>query len=67
MTTATLDRRETLIRRVRELPDEGIRMVARYVEEIEEHEPNEDTIAAMLEADELARQYSARFELVSKP
>ncbi|GHV36223.1 hypothetical protein FACS1894187_10430 [Synergistales bacterium] len=64
--TATLERRETLYRRILELPDEGIKMVARYVEEIEEHEPNEETIAAMLEADELARQYSARFEFVSK-
>jgi len=29
--------------------------------ELEEHEPNEETIAAILEGDEIARAYCSRF------
>ena len=60
MTTTQTSVRESLYRRILELPDEGINLVSRYVEDLEGHEPNEETIAAILEGDELARIYCSR-------
>ena len=53
--------RETLCRRILDLSDEDIGLVERYVSDLEEHEPNEETIAAILEGDELARAYCSSF------
>ncbi|GHV40772.1 hypothetical protein FACS1894187_21970 [Synergistales bacterium] len=47
MTTATLDRREKLVRRVRELPDSTVDSVMEFIDEVEEHEPNAETIAVL--------------------
>ena len=49
MTTAILER-ETLCRRILELPDEEFGWVSRYVDDLEGHEPNERTIKAIEES-----------------
>jgi hypothetical protein len=61
MTTTQMAERETLYRKIIELPDEGVKMVIQYIDGLEAHEPNEETIAAILEGDELARIYCSRF------
>ena len=48
MTTTTILKEQT-----------EVEHIAHYLDELEAHEPNEETIAAMREADELARLYSA--------
>ena len=60
MTMTQIAKRKALYRRILELPDEGINLVSRYVKDLEGHEPNEETIAAILEGDELAREYCSR-------
>ena len=60
MTVAQTAVRESLYRRILELPDEGVNLVSRYVEDLKEHEPNEETTAAILEGDKLARIYCSR-------
>jgi hypothetical protein len=53
MTTAQMTERETLYRKIVELPDEGVKMVIQYIDGLETHEPNEETIAAFKEAENL--------------
>jgi len=60
MTTQTIER-ESLFQRILGLPEERVKLVAQYVENLEAHEPNEETRAAILEGDELARAYCSRF------
>jgi hypothetical protein len=50
MTTATLDRRESLIRRVHELSDSMIESVIAFIDDTEGHEPNDETIRAIEES-----------------
>ena len=50
MTTTTILKEQT-----------EVEHIAHYLDELEAHEPNEETIAAILEGDELARAYCARF------
>jgi hypothetical protein len=45
--------KEDLCRRILDLPDEAIERVSRYVSDMELHEPNEETIAAFREAENL--------------
>ncbi|GHV48302.1 hypothetical protein FACS1894204_12490 [Synergistales bacterium] len=47
MTTATLGRRESLIRRVRELPDSVIESVIEFIDDTEGYEPNEETVKVL--------------------
>ena len=61
VTTTQTAVRESLCRRILDLSDEEIGMVECYVSDLEGHEPNEETIAAILEGDELARAYCSRF------
>jgi hypothetical protein len=62
MTTATVER-ENLIQTIRNLPEKSVEMVGQYIEGLgREHEPNQETIAAILEGDKLARAYCSRFE-----
>ena len=61
MTTAQIAVRESLYRRILDLPDEEVGLLERYVIGLEGHEPNEETAAAILEGDELARAYCSRF------
>jgi hypothetical protein len=51
MAVAQTTMKEELYRRILDLPDEAIEQVSRYVCDFEAHEPNEETIAAMLEAE----------------
>ncbi|MDR0652245.1 MAG: hypothetical protein LBG12_02955 [Synergistaceae bacterium] len=47
MTTQQMTERETLYRKIIELPDEDVKMVAQYVKGFEGHEPNEETIKVL--------------------
>jgi hypothetical protein len=47
MTVAQLTVKEDLCRRILDLPDEDFGLVKQYVDDLEAHEPNEETIAAM--------------------
>ena len=60
MTTTTVEREE-LHHLIQRIPNEKIPAVLLLVRDFcgEEHEPNEETVAAMIEADELARLYGA--------
>ena len=49
MTTATIEREE-IVRRVRSLPDEKLPAVLLFIEDLEGHEPNEETIRAIQES-----------------
>ena len=53
MTTTQVAERESLCQRILRLPDEDLNLVARYVEDLEGHEPNEETTAAFREAENL--------------
>lgn len=53
MTTAQMAKKETLCRRILELPDEDVNLVTQYIKDLEKHEPNEETIAAFHEAENL--------------
>ena len=57
--------RDYLSRRILDLSDEKIGLVERYVNDLEERVPNEETIAAILEGDELARIYCSRFKVMA--
>jgi predicted PP-loop superfamily ATPase len=61
MTVAQLTERETLYRRIQDLPVESIERLSQYLDDLEAYEPNEETVAAILEGDELARAYCSRF------
>ena len=61
VTTAQTEARESLCRRILDLPDEEAGLVERYVSGLAGYEPNEETVAAVLEGDELARMYCSRF------
>lgn len=45
--------RKDVYRRLRNLPDDRLPEVIAFIDSIEEHEPNEETIAALREADDL--------------
>ncbi|MCL2060885.1 MAG: hypothetical protein FWH01_17810 [Oscillospiraceae bacterium] len=47
--------RESLCRRILDLTDEEIDLVEGYVSDLEAHEPNEETIAAFIESENLDR------------
>ena len=53
MTVAQISVKESLCRRILDLSDEEIGLVERYVSDLEAHEPNEETIAAFREAENL--------------
>ena len=53
MTTTQVAERESLCQRIFELPDEDVKLVAQYIEDLGVHEPNEETIAAFREAQNL--------------
>jgi hypothetical protein len=53
--------KEDLYRRILDLPAETVERVSQYLDDLEPHEPNDETIAAILEGDELARMYCSRF------
>ena len=61
MTSTQSDTRESLFRRILDLSEKEIGLVERYVNDLEGHEPNEETITAILEGDEPARIYFSRF------
>ena len=50
MTAAQTAVRESLYRRILDLPDEKIGLVERYVSDLEGHEPNESTVRAIEES-----------------
>ncbi|MDR1874861.1 MAG: hypothetical protein LBQ90_07640 [Synergistaceae bacterium] len=60
MTVAQLAVKEDLCRRIMDLPIETVEHLARYLDDLKEHEPNEETIAAMEEADRISRDPCAR-------
>ncbi|GHS85538.1 hypothetical protein AGMMS49957_01780 [Synergistales bacterium] len=45
MTTATLDRRETLIRRVRDLPDSAVESMIEFIDDVTKTQRNAEYIA----------------------
>ena len=47
MTIAQTTERETLYLRILELPDEDFGLVKQYVDDLEAHEPNEETIKVL--------------------
>ncbi|GHV34571.1 hypothetical protein FACS1894187_05400 [Synergistales bacterium] len=47
MTTTQIAERETLYRRILELPDEEFAHVSQYVDNLEGHKPNKETARAM--------------------
>ena len=53
MTTTQAAERESLCRRILELPDEDVKLVTQYIEDLGANEPNEETIAAFREAENL--------------
>ena len=61
MAVAQISVKESLCRRILDLSDEEIGLVERYVSDLEGPEPNEETVAAILEGDELAKIYCSRF------
>ena len=56
MTVAQTAERETLYHRILELPDEDFGLVKQYVDDLEAHEPNEETIAAIKESHDPANR-----------
>ena len=52
--------RKNLYRRIRSLSDIEAEQVLQYIDDLERHEPNEETIAAMEEANRLARDPEAK-------
>jgi hypothetical protein len=61
MTVAQIAERESLYHRILTLPDADFGLVKEYIDDLEAHEPNEETITAILEGDELAKMYCSRF------
>ena len=60
-----ISEREDFYRRVLELPDEGFSQIKQYLDDMlphlmSSHIPNDETIAAIKEADELAKLYCSR-------
>jgi hypothetical protein len=53
VTVAQVTERELLCHRILAMPDESFGLVRQYVDGIEAHEPNEETIAALMEAENL--------------
>ena len=53
MTTTQIAVRESLCRRILDLSDEEIGLLEHYVSDLEGHEPNEETIAAFRESENL--------------
>jgi hypothetical protein len=53
MPYAQMTERESLVRRIFDLSDENVKRVIRYINELEEHEPNAETARALLEAEDL--------------
>ena len=53
MTVAQISVKESLCRRILDLSDEEIGLLERYVSDLEDCEPNEETIAAFREAENL--------------
>lgn len=53
MTVAQVAERKSLYRRLRNLSDEDARRVLQYIDDLEGHEPNAETIAALREAEDL--------------
>jgi hypothetical protein len=49
MSVAQIAERETLYRRILELPEEDFGLVKQYVDDLEAHEPNEETLDACRE------------------
>jgi hypothetical protein len=63
MTVAQIDQlavKEDLYRRILDLPAETVERVSQYLDDLEPHEPNEETIAALREADEICRDPNAK-------
>ena len=50
MAVAQITVRESLYRRILDLPDEKIGLLERYVSDLEGHEPNERTVKAIEES-----------------
>jgi hypothetical protein len=50
---AQLTVKEDLCRRILDLPAEVAEQLSRYLDDLEAHEPNEETIAALREAENL--------------
>ena len=59
MTTAQIATRKNLYRRIRSLSDVETEQVFQYIDDLKGHEPNEETIAAMEEAERIARDPGA--------
>lgn len=53
MTTTQIATTKNLYRRIRNLSADNVKQVIRYIDDLEGHEPNEETIAAMREAENL--------------
>ena len=53
MTATQIAARKNLYRRFRTLSDEDAAQVIRYIDSLENHEPNEETIAAFRESENL--------------
>ncbi len=60
MNDAQIAERKNFYRRIRHLSDREFAQVVRFVDTLEEHEPSEETIAALEEADRIARDPNAK-------
>lgn len=67
MTATQIATRKNLYRRIRNLSESDARLVNEYIDDLEGHEPNEETIAAIREVEEgrnLSRTYSDVHEMM---